>query len=236
MDAAVEIIPFSPGRRPTDEARHPWMGSSDQVAFVNAGSGNRCYLLLKVDGTGELRATVDGRERVLEPTAFVDGELKPVPLGGDHPYVLTLDPDTDFAGDYGFAQRWTRHVEVAVNEARTTLEVYDVQRFGTLYERVVERVIKPDTERQAPGLAHAYHPWFPVLLIGSHKAELYTRALIGDIVHKRQNLADPGWLVRVGLYLELLTGLGIAAAVSDILTPEERAVAATWTDLELDVD
>ena len=37
-----------------------------------------------------------------------------------------------------------------------------------------------------------------MLLIGAHKAELYTRALIGDIVHKRRDLADPGWLVRVG--------------------------------------
>ena len=54
-----------------------------------------------------------------------------------------------------------------------------------------------------------------MLLIGAHKAELYTRALIGDIVDKRRNLADPGWLVRVGLYLELLTGLGVVEAVKD---------------------
>ena len=47
---ASTIIPFVPGRRPTDEARHPWLGSSDQIAFVNAGEGNRCYLLLKVAG------------------------------------------------------------------------------------------------------------------------------------------------------------------------------------------
>ena len=86
---------------------------------------------------------------------------------------------------------------------------------GSLYERIVERLVKPDTERQAPGLSHAYHPWFPVLLIGAHKAELYTRALVGDIVHKRHNLADPGWLMRVGLYLELLTALGIVEAVRD---------------------
>ncbi len=234
----VEIIPFTPGRRPTDEARHPWMGSSDQVAFLNAGADNRCQLLLKVSGTDELRVTVDGREREYRPTAFVGGELRPVPLGGDHPYVLALEPDVDFAGDYSFANRWSRRVTVAVNEASTTLDVYDFKCFGTLYERIVERVIVPDTERQAPGLPHAYHPWFPVLLIGAHKAELYTRALVGDIVHKRHNLADPGWLVRVGLYLELLTGLGVAEAVrddlGDILTPEERAVADSWTDLELD--
>ena len=102
---------------------------------------------------------------------------------------------------------------------------------GSLYERIVERLVKPDTARQAPGLSHAYHPWFPVLLIGAHKAELYTRALVGDIVHKRRDLADPGWLVRVGLYLEFLTALGIVEAVKDdvgdLLTPAEREAFET---------
>ena len=103
------------------------------------------------------------------------------------------------------------------NVAYGTLDVYDVRKFGSLYARVVERVVIPDAARQQDGLAHAYHPWFPVLLIGSHKAELYTRALIGDIVHKKRNLADPGWLVRVGIYLELLTCIGIAEAVGEDL-------------------
>ncbi len=70
-----------------------------------------------------------------------------------------------------------------------------------------------------------------MLLIGAHKAELYTRALVGDIVHKRRDLADPGWLVRVGLYLELLTALGIVEAVKDdlgdLLTPAEREAFET---------
>ena len=69
-------------------------------------------------------------------------------------------------------------------------------------------------------------PVVPGAAIGAHKAELYTRALVGDIVHKRQHLADPGWLVRVGLYLEFLTFLGIVEAVrddvGDLLTPAER--------------
>src|SRR3954452_7254006 len=110
MDAAVEIIPFSPGRRPTDEARSPWMGSSDQVAFVNAGAGNRCYLLFKVAGDEPLEATISGRggplpgwdRRPFTPQAFVEGELTTVPLGQDRPYVLALDPDTDLRGDYSF--------------------------------------------------------------------------------------------------------------------------------------
>ena len=91
----------------------------------------------------------------------------------------------------------------------------------------------PDTERQVPGLSHAYHPWHPVLLIGAHKAELYTRALVGDIVHKRRNLADPGWLVRVGLYLEFLTALGIIEGVDPtVLTPDEREALTTSAAFE----
>ncbi len=155
-------------------------------------------------------------------------------LGADQPYVLAL---RDLPGDYSFATLFSQMLTVSVRltragepvaETEGRLEVYDVEQFGSLYERIVQRLVKPDTERQSPGLSHAYHPWFPVLLIGAHKAELYTRALIGDIVHKRRDLADPGWLVRVGLYLELLTGLGVVEAVKDdagdLLTPEERDV------------
>ena len=130
-----------------------------------------------------------------------------------------------------------RHGEA---QASTTVEVFDLQQLGSLYERIVQRVVKPDTERQAPWLSYKVHPWFPVLLIGAHKAELYTRALVDDIVHKRQNLADPGWLTRVGLYLELMTALGVIEAVrddlGDLLTPEERAAADRWDDLTINVD
>ena len=66
-----------------------------------------------------------------------------------------------------------------------------------------------------------------MLLIGTDKASLYTRALVADIVHKQRHLAEPGWLLRVGVYLELLTCLGIADAVradvGDLLTPQERS-------------
>ena len=228
----IEVIPFTPGRRPTDEARHSWLGSSDEVAFLLGDDAeNRCYVLLKVTG-GEgctLDATVSANgeplpgwdRRPFAAEAFADGE--PVPrelaLGADRPYVLTIAPEAELDVDVPFAGlpldlrvRLTRGGE-EVAAADGTLQLYDVRKFGTLYAAVVERVVKPDTERQAPGLPHAYHPWFPVLAIGSYKAELYMRALVGDVVHKRRNLADPGWLVRVGLYLELLTALGIAEAV-----------------------
>ena len=198
---------------------------------------NRCLLLLRLEGEGECEVTtVTGRHirrRFVTPESVGDLAL------------LALHPDTDFAGDYSFVNRFSQTVAVTVRhgdaEASTTVQVFDLQQLGSLYERIVERVVKPDTARQAPGHSHTVHPWFPVLLIGAHKAELYTRALVGDVVHKRQNLADPGWLMRVGLYLELMTALGVIEAVrddlGDLLTPEERAAAdSSRTILTINVE
>ena len=51
--------------------------------------------------------------------------------------------------------------------------------------------------------------------------------MIEDIAYKKRHLTDPRWLMRVGLYLEFLTCLGIFEAVKeevgDLLTPAERA-------------
>ncbi|MDA0181136.1 cyclic nucleotide-binding domain-containing protein [Solirubrobacter phytolaccae] len=206
------------------------------MAFVNAGPGNRCLLLMQLEGDGPFEVTtVIGHS--IRRRSFT-----PEPIGAA--FGLALDPDVDFAGDYGFAQRFSQTVLVQVRNGEavdeTRLDVFDLAQMGSLYERIVERVVKPDTQRQAPGHSHTLHPWFPVLLIGAHKAELYTRALVGDVVHKRQNLADPGWLTRVGLYLELMTALGIVEAVKDdlgdLLTPEERAAYESWDDLTINVD
>ena len=226
--ATVEIIPFSPGRRPTDEARHPGMGSSDAVAFLEGA----CYLLLAVReaaGCTLERRLTDTWEPAAAAVFDSDARLRETALDHDGTYVLAL---RDLPGEYTFATLFSQRLDVGVRllrdgapvaEATTTLEVYDVAQMGSLYERIVSQLVVPDTERQVPGLSHAYHPWFPVLLIGAHKAELYTRALVGDIVHKRRNLPDPGWLVRVGLYLEFLTALGIIEGVDpDVLTPAER--------------
>ena len=98
------------------------------------------------------------------------------------------------------------------------LDVCDVRTFGTLYARLVDRLVKPDTRRQArqarvadPGVR--YHPWYPVLTIGGDKAALYTEAVVADIVGKEYHLTDPAWLLRVGVHLELLTCIGIIEAV-----------------------
>jgi len=123
---------------------------------------------------------------------------------------------------------------VAGDEA--VLDVCDVRTFGTLYVRLVDRLVKPDTRRQSrqarvadPGVR--YHPWYPVLTIGGDKAALYTDAVVADIVGKEYHLTDPAWLLRVGVYLELLTCIGIVEAVrpdvGDLLTPGEREAYET---------
>ena len=124
---------------------------------------------------------------------------------------------------------------VPVAGAETSLLVCDLRRCGSLYARLLDRLVGPDTERQAatagvPDPGPAYHPWFPVLVIGADKAALYTRALVQDITGSGQHLSDPGWLMRVGLNLEFLTFLGICEAVAgdvgDLLTEAERAAFA----------
>ena len=65
-----------------------------------------------------------------------------------------------------------------------------------------------------------------MLAIGTEKARLYLEAIRQDLRGQRRHLPDPRWLLRVGLYLELLTCLGIFEAVADthpeLLSAAER--------------
>ena len=267
----IRIVPFVRGRRPTDEARHPGLGSSDHAALAvgHGGEQSRAYVLFTLperrdglsvdatlaftghDGSAAAEELPGWQRRPVELLCLDesgDGSLRAA-RPGDSRFVLQLDCERDLlprgAGDddpCGFGQLFLQRLQVElrlvdgggaeVAVAETVLDVADVRHLGSLYDRVLERLVKPDTVRQAaaagvesPG--HPYHPWFPVLLIGSDKADLYTRALVADIVGKQRYLAEPAWLLRVGIYLELLTGLGIVEAVrddvGDLLTPGERA-------------
>lgn len=124
-----------------------------------------------------------------------------------------------------------RRGEVVLSASSTRVEIVDARRLGSLYQRVLERIVVVDTARQAKAaglrsLSHEYHPWYPVLKIGSHKADLYMQALVADIAGSGRFFSNPHWLLDVGLYLELLTCIGIFEAVKDDLgdplTPEER--------------
>ena len=152
---------------------------------------------------------------------------------------------TDGLDPFTFGQLFSQMLHVSlrltnrglpVATTQTWIDICDTRRFGSLYQRMVDQLIKPDTERQArvagrDGLDCAYHPWFPVLLIGSNKATLYTNALVENIVHKKRHLTDPRWLMRVWLYREFLTCLGLFESVrddvGDLLTPAERVMYET---------
>lgn len=148
----------------------------------------------------------------------------------------TPDGADPFTFAHMFKQRLKIDVEsyaagLPVARRSTEVDVFDIARFGSLYDRMINRLVAADTQAQAAArrqsrIYHAYHPWYPVLAIGLAKAKLYMRAIEEDVYWQRRNLADPGWLMRVGLYLEFLTCLGIIEAVKaehpNLLTTAER--------------
>jgi hypothetical protein len=163
------------------------------------------------------------------------------------PKMDQLDPQiqrraTEAGDAFTFGELFSQMVHVQLRlvrqglpiaAAQTWVDVCDTRRFTSLYMRVIDRLITSDTQNQAIKAGSlvfdpAYHPWYPVLLIGSEKARQYLRALIEDIVHKQHHLTDPRWLMRVGIYLEFLTCIGIFEAVKadmgDLLTPVERSI------------
>ena len=291
------IVPFITGRRPTDEAAHSGLGSSDNASMIlpsTPADENCTYILytlggldtcdadmlqeiaiditLSFCGTDASLATIPipgWNKRPVTPAIFettTNGKpiVAPISLAdaNDRRLIVKLSPSEDFlpgaswrwqdldgqlqalatdeSDPFTFGHMFTQMLQVQLRVTRsqkplasayTWIDICDTRRFGSLYPRIMERVIKPDVEKQArkaglDSLDVAYHPWFPVLLMGSDKVILYERALIEDIVHKKRHLTDPRWLMRVGLYLEFLTCLGLFEAVKeefgDLLTPAER--------------
>jgi CRP-like cAMP-binding protein len=250
---SCRVVPFAPGRRSNVEERYPGLGSSDCVAAITGGDPgrNRAEILFDV-GPPHPSLGVDATMRWADlaesdPGAALPGwRRRPLALSAERDGALrhlVIRPETDFAGeDIGFAHGFLRRAlvdiglswdGVPVAAGSIGIDVCDLRNLGSLYARVLDRVVAPDTARQAanwPGSGPTpdpiHHPWSPVLIIGMEKAALYTRALVADIVDKTDHLSDPSWLLRVGVYLELLTCLGIFEAVrddvGDLLSPQER--------------
>ncbi len=150
------------------------------------------------------------------------------------PALVPFDADRYLGFATLFHQRFRILLDVEMGDARITdsehrFAIYNEELFGSLYQRLVDVLLPWDTARQARAAGRAVgiqaHPWYPVLSIGMQKARFYMLAVTGDLVEQKRMLTDPGWLLRVGLYLEFLTCLGVAEAVKDevdILRPEER--------------
>ena len=95
-----------------------------------------------------------------------------------------------------------------VAEPRTPLEVYDVAQWARSTSASSTRLV--EARHRAPGARALAR--VPPVVPGPADRRLQGRALHARARRRhrpqRRNLADPGWLVRVGLYLELLTALG----------------------------
>jgi hypothetical protein len=191
-----------------------------------------------------------------QPSCAISSQLMPAELGvsqgryvAELPYAavrkglerLGAEAADAFSLAHLFHRRFEVRLELCAGSEvlscdSTQVELYDLGRFGSLYQRVLEQLVRPDTEAQrerleARGLSVAHHPWFPVLTIGMDKARLYLEAIESDVSRHTTHLPDPRWLVRVGLFLELLTALGIIEAVRgeypDLLSAEERHLLET---------
>lgn len=150
------------------------------------------------------------------------------------PATVPIDPARYLGFGSLFHQRFRIGLDVEAGGARVAggeheFEIHNEELYGSLYQRLVDVLLPWDTARQASlakkDVPIQVHPWYPVLSIGMQKARFYMLAITGDLVEQKRMLTDPGWLLRVGLYLELLTCLGVAEAVKDeidILTSEER--------------
>jgi CRP-like cAMP-binding protein len=247
---AIRIVPFVPRRRPAHEAAHPGLGSSEEVAVILENQEDPACLLYTLSGADRPEVSV----QVSLPAAGWERREIPIERIGDERFLFVLHPARVLDDElFTFEHRFSQQVDVdllacwrgvPVAGAQTHVLVCDLRRCGSLYQRLLADLVAPDTERQAAraGVANpgpAYHPWYPVLVIGSEKAALYTRALIQDITGDGQHLSDPGWLMRVGLYLEFLTFLGVCEAVDDeLLSPDERAAYESdgFDDLRSRVD
>jgi len=129
----IQVVPFVRGRRPTDDARHPGLGSSDHAALVLGGEDviNRAYVLYTLperhDGmTVDATLSLTGHDGTATPVEVPGWHHRPVELQcfdasgdgslraaqpGDKRFVLTLDPETDLFP--GKAWTWDELTESA---------------------------------------------------------------------------------------------------------------------------
>jgi CRP-like cAMP-binding protein len=248
LGSSEEVALFNPGRVPPDTLVLLVRGYRRGRATAELPA--QVHLLGTIealDQEGQPLGTVaDWRRRNLSPdlrslrTADAPSTVAPA-------HALRLDVEKTFAAEavpidpahyLGFAslfhQRFRLLLDVEVSGAHVCssshdFEIHNEQLYGSLYQRLVDRLLPWDMSRQtgsaSPQASVQSHPWYPVLGIGMQKARLYMQAITDDLVEQKRLLTNPGWLLRVGLFLELLTCLGVAEAVKDeidLLEPAER--------------
>jgi CRP-like cAMP-binding protein len=202
-----------------------------------------------------------------EPTTFPAEYVLEVPdsyVATLDPQALFPGPDTwnwtdlpeafrqrtpDGTDPYTFANFFHQRVRVEftlvgdgkmVDRASIDIEVYDLQRFGSLYDRLLQ-LVADDIRAQkrelgTDDLYAAHHPWYPVLGVEMGKADLTMRAIRQDVALQTKYLESPRWLLRVEVFLEFLTCCGIFEALEDthgyLLSSSERKVLRESADFQ----
>ena len=269
LELRIAFVPFAPGQRALDEAKHPGLGSSEAVGLFTDGGRDDIVFLYHITRGGRPVDTLPAGARILATIERLDEsagavlvpgwDRKPLELcrlgdvaaPGELPHACVVglsvsrelgveppgdDPSRPMGFGSAFFERFRMRLDLEVGGTPVSadthdFECYNLGGFGTFYRRMMERLLPLDMAQQGhAAMSVAYHPWFPVLGIGTHKADLYMKAIVGDLIEQKRMLTDPAWLLRVGLYLELLTCLGIIEAVKDdvdLFTPRERELFET---------
>jgi len=202
-----------------------------------------------------------------EPTTFPAEYVLEVPdsyVATLDPQALFPGPDTwnwadlpeafrkrtpDGSDPYTFANFFQQRIRVdltligdgkLIDRGSIDVEVYDLQRFGSLYDRLLQLVADDVRDQKdkvgADDLYAAHHPWYPVLGVEMGKADLTLRAIRQDVAMQTKYLESPRWLLRVEVFLEFLTCCGIFEALEEsyphLLSPAERQVLRESPDFE----
>jgi CRP-like cAMP-binding protein len=252
LGSSEQVGLFNPSRSRSDHVKLLVRCYSDGRLVSNVVSRAAVTATIEaIDDAGLTRGAIAGwsQRDVTARLVAVGGQAEATEVAGI-PRALELDLDVnevfgppdpalvDSHLGFGslFHQRFRVTLDVEVGGTRVAgdelvVDIYNEALFGSLYQRLIDVLLTYDTQVQARGAGAASdlpissHPWFPVLCIGMQKSRLYMASIASDLVEQKRSLTDPGWLLRIGLYLELLTFLGIAEAVRDsidILTPMER--------------
>ena len=151
----IRIVPFVPGRRPDDEAAHPGLGSSEEVAVLLEGAEDPACVLYTLSGAGRPGVSV---EVSLSAPGWERREI-PIERVSDERFVFVLHPERVLGDElFTFEHHFSQQVDidllacwkgVPVGAAQTSVLVCDLRRCGTLYQRLLDDLVTPDTARQA---------------------------------------------------------------------------------------
>lgn len=154
--------------------------------------------------------------------------------------MLSTEEKDPFSFGHMFSQRLLFELRlvrngIPISSSYTWIDVCALYRTKSLYQRILDKFIIPDTEGQlkergsATEVDYTYHPLYPILIMAMDNDELSEKALTAEIVYKKSHTTETRWLLRTTVYQKFLTALGMYEAIReitgrDLLSPKEREI------------